>query len=88
MQQKNTFNLAFVFGRGEAVCVIVCYSDDPIDPDEIRTTAASYLHSGIAAGKNMRGVISGIVNGIREDCGVDVVLVNADAACVVQKGQF
>ena len=81
----HTFNLGLVFGNGEIVCIIVCGSENPIDRNEVNRVATKYFNIGMATKSDLTSVINSMIDGIREECGVNAVLVNADVSCVIPK---
>ena len=80
-----TFNLGFVFGSAEIVSIIVCNSDEPIDREMVNRVATKYFKIGIDAKKNVRDVLVIVIEGVKRECGVNAVLVNADVSCVIPK---
>lgn len=78
-----TFNLGLVVGNGAVVCIIVCNSKNPIDENSIKQVATAYLTEGMKTKSNYKEVVGMIIDGIKSECGVNAVLVNADVACVI-----
>lgn len=83
MSNSYTFNLGMIFHNGAAASIIVCHSDSPIDRQSVVNTATERLQIGLSTKINPREVLSFIVEGIKQECDLDVVLVNADAAYVI-----
>ena len=81
----NTFNLGLVFGNGEIVCIIVCGSENPIDRTEVNRVATKYFNVGTTTKTNLNDVINSVVDGIRRECGIDAVVVNADVSCMIPR---
>ena len=79
----ETFNLGFVFDNGKIVCIVVCSSNEPIDRNKVSNIASSYFNIGLNTKSNMRDVLNTVIDGIRHDCSIDAVLVNADVACAI-----
>ena len=80
-----TFNLGFVVGNGEIVSIIVCNSDRPIDEKAVGEVATRYFKKAADEKKNAREAFGMIIDGVKMECGVNAVLVNADVCCVVPK---
>ena len=78
-----TFNLGLVVGNGSVVCIIVCNSESPIDQNAVQSVASAYLSEGMKTKQNYKEVVGMIIDGIKMECGVNAVLVNADVACVI-----
>lgn len=85
MADSFTFNLGLMFHQGanNAICTIVCYSHSPIDRQQVQLVLSEHLNEGLACTQNMKDLIHYILNGIKQECGVEAVLVNADAACII-----
>jgi hypothetical protein len=80
-----TFNLGFVFGNGEIVSIIVCNSENPIDKELVGMVATRYFQLGVSAKRNVREVYGMVIDGVKRECGVNAILVNADVSCVIPK---
>ena len=79
----HTFNLGLAFMNGNAICIIVCNSKEPINKPMVQMVATKYLNSAMKSEENLKGVIKNIMDGIETECGINTLLVNADVACVV-----
>ena len=79
----NTFNIGFVFGQGQGVCIIVCNSPKEIDKETVQIIASSHFRIASQTKKAPMEVMLAVVEGIRKDCGINAVLVNADVACMI-----
>ena len=80
-----TFNLGFVFGNGEVVSIIVCNSDVPINKEMVSQIAMRYFQTGMSMKRNAREVFAMTIEGIKRECGINAVLVNADVSCMIPR---
>lgn len=81
----HTFNLGFVFAPVDNVIIIVCASEDPIDRQEVMQISQKYFNQGMAMFHHPVEVMRHIIKGIKEECGCEAVMVNADCACLVHR---
>lgn len=79
----NTFNLGLVFGKADFVFIIVCASEKPINRVAVNMTATKYFKQSILKTQVPAAIIHDIVDGIKKECGCNVVSVTADAACMI-----
>lgn len=82
-----TFNLGLVFGHAEAVTMIVCASEEPIDQAAVNIAASRAFQEAIPLYKNMDKVIGHVMQRIEEECGCQTVKVTADAACFISRSE-
>lgn len=82
-----TFNLGLVFGRAEAVIMIVCASEEPIDQSAVNIAATRAFQETLPFSKNMDKCIGHMMQQIEETCGCQVVKVTADAACFIARSE-
>ena len=79
----NTFNIGFVFGQANGVCIIVCNSSKEINQEEVKIIAASHFRIASQTKSTTIEVMRAVIDGIKKDCGINAVLVNADVACII-----
>lgn len=80
-----TFNLGLVFGRGEAVIMIVCASEEPIDQAAVNVAASRAFQEAVSFCDSTDKVIGHIMRRIEEECDCQTVKVEADAACFIAR---
>ena len=80
-----TFNLGIVFGNAEIVSIIVCNSEEQIDKEMVNQVATKYFHIGMKTKKNVQEVLGLIIEGVKVECGINAILVNADVSCAIPK---
>ena len=80
-----TFNLALVFGHGEAVIMIVCASEEPIDQAAVNVAASRAFQEALSSSDDMDKLIGHIMRRIEEECDCQAVKVEADAACFIAR---
>lgn len=80
-----TFNLGLVFGASEAVIIIVCSSEQPINEEKVNRVATSHFKQSCLDSSQLSQVIAKVVNGIKAECGCDAVTVTADCTCYIPR---
>ncbi len=78
-----TFNLGFVMGQVDAVVIIVCASQDPIEIDLVKSVAGRHFMQACSDGLPMSAAIKLTADGIKAECQYETVIVSADSACFV-----
>lgn len=81
----DTFNLGLVFGEAEYVFIIVCASEKPIDRLAANMVATKYFKQAIQKTQFPSDIIHDVVDGIKKECGCNVVSVTADACCLIPR---
>lgn len=74
-----TLNLGVVFSRSNVVAIIVCASENPIDKEAVSSVVLNQLRS--SANQSAVHFFKAAINAVKNECGCDAVLVNADCAC-------
>ena len=73
-----TLNLGVVFSRSNAVAIIVCASEEPIDRAAVAAVVSNQLESSVH--QTAADFFKPTIDAIKMECGCNAVLVSADIA--------